>query len=51
LEKYFGEMIHSPQLELAMELTLQEIAKFVPDRLTPGVLKMINDDLSEIDYR
>jgi beta-glucosidase len=49
LEKYFGEMIRSPQLELAMELTLQEIAKFVPDRLTPPVLKMINDDLAEID--
>ena len=49
LEKYFGEMIHSPQLELAMELTLQEIAKFVPDRLTPAALKMINDDLTEID--
>jgi beta-glucosidase len=49
LEKYFGEMIHSPQLELAMELTLQEIAKFVPDRLTPEVLRMINDDLAQID--
>ena len=49
LEKYFGEMIHSPQLEMAMGMSLLEIAKFVPDRLTREVLEMINTDLAEID--
>ncbi len=48
LAKYFGEMMQSPELELAMEMTLLEIAKFVPDRLTPAALKIINDDLTQI---
>ena len=46
LEKHLGELLLAPQLSMAMEFSLTQLASFVPDVLTPQKLKEINDDLS-----
>jgi beta-glucosidase len=46
LRAHLGDMLNHPQLELAMSMSLEQIANFVPDVLTAEKLAAINDDLT-----
>ncbi|MFN8375133.1 MAG: beta-glucosidase, partial [Anaerolineae bacterium] len=48
LAKHLPGMVDHPQLGMAMGLTLEQIAGFVPDMLKPEVLKAIDADLVTI---
>jgi alpha-L-fucosidase len=48
LQKHVGKMLASPQIEMAMGLSLTQIAPFAPDVLTPEVLEEIDRDLKSI---
>ena len=48
LAKYFGAYLGNPQIEMAWNMTLEEIAALVPNILTPEVLRSINDDLAKL---
>jgi beta-glucosidase len=45
LEKHIPEVLEAPQLSLAMGMSLEKIAGFVPQILTPEKLEAINEDL------
>ena len=47
LEKHIPEVLTAPQLSMGLGMSLEQIAPFVPQILTPEKLKEINDDLSE----
>jgi beta-glucosidase len=46
LEKHIGEVIGAPQLSMAMGMSLDQIATFVPQILTPEKLEAINEELA-----
>ncbi len=46
LEKHVGAHINNPQIEMALDMSLEQIAPFAADLLTPELLKAINDDLA-----
>lgn len=48
LERHFPEMIHAPELSLAMEMPLEAIAPFIPQILTAEKLATLNEELKEI---
>jgi len=48
LAKHLPDIVDHPQLSMAMGLTLEQIAGFVPDMLKPEILKAIDDDLATI---
>jgi hypothetical protein len=48
LQKHVGEMLASPQIEMAMGFSLTQIAPFAPNVLTPEVLEEIDRDLKRI---
>jgi beta-glucosidase len=48
LEKHIAEVIGAPQLSMAMGLSLDQIAAFVPQILTPDKLEAINADLAAL---
>lgn len=48
LEKHIPEMIHAPELGMAMGMSLEDIAKYVPQFLTRELLDRINADLAKI---
>jgi hypothetical protein len=48
LLKHMSGLADSPQLDMAMGLTLSQIAGFVPDTLTPEVLAAIGADLAKL---
>jgi beta-glucosidase len=47
LMKHLGPMFEHPQFEMALGMTLEQLATFVPDYLTPDLLNQINEELSE----
>jgi alpha-L-fucosidase len=48
LLKHLSDMADSPQLDMAMGLTLTQIAAFVPGVLTPQMLETIGEDLAKL---
>ena len=48
LEKHLGHLLQAPQLSMAMGFSLNQLAQFVPDVLTPEKLQEINDDLENL---
>jgi len=48
LEKYVGAHINHPQIEMALDMSLEQIAPFAADLLTPELLEAINDDLARV---
>lgn len=46
IARYFGDWLDSPMLEMAMEMTLDQISGAVPDMLTSQVLADINRELA-----
>lgn len=48
LGKYVGAYLGDPQIEMAWNMTLEEMAAFAPSILTPEVLRAINDDLAKL---
>jgi beta-glucosidase len=48
LEKYVPEVIGAPQMSMAMGMSLDQIATFVPQVLTPDKLKAINEELAAL---
>jgi len=47
LEKYLGAHVRNPHIEMALDMTLEQIAPFAADLLTPELLQAINDDLAK----
>jgi hypothetical protein len=47
LAKHFGELMHSPDLEMALDLTVEQIARLLPQVLTPEKLESLADDLAK----
>lgn len=45
LQKHLGDLLNHPQAEMAMAMSLEQIAVFVPQQLTPEKMRAINDDL------
>jgi alpha-L-fucosidase len=48
LEKHLGEMLDAPQLDMAMGVSLKQIAGYVPNMLTPEQLDAINSELEKL---
>ncbi len=48
LEKHLGDLLLAPQLGMAMEFSLIQLASFAPNVLTPQKLEEINEDLSKL---
>ena len=46
--KHFGEWVKAPDLQKVLEMTLDEIAAFAPDIVTPEKLYALAEDLSKI---
>jgi beta-glucosidase len=46
LEKHIPEMLEAPEIAMAMGMSLEQIARFVPQVLTPEKLHEINQDLA-----
>lgn len=44
--RHFGEWIKAPDLQKVLEMTLDEIAAFAPDIVTPEKLSALSEDLS-----
>ncbi len=48
LAKYLGAYMEMAQTDMVQALSLEQIAAFVPEVLTPELLKSINDDLANL---
>ena len=48
LMKFLGPMFDHPQFEMAMGMTLEQIATFAPDALSPTLLKQVDEELRKI---
>ncbi len=48
LNNYLPGILEAPDAKMAMGLTLQQIASFVPDVLTPEVIQRIGQDLKQL---
>ncbi|HJR80461.1 MAG TPA: glycoside hydrolase family 3 C-terminal domain-containing protein [Anaerolineales bacterium] len=47
LAQHFGGMLDTPMIQMGREMSLEQISEMVPETLTPGQLKAINDDLAK----
>ena len=47
LTEHFGEWMYSPDLEMALDLTIEQIARLLPQVLTPEKLEALADDLAK----
>jgi len=47
LARHFGGMLETPMIQMGREMSLEQISKLIPEMLTPGLLKAINDDLAK----
>jgi len=47
IEKHIPEVLAAPQINMAMSMSLEQIAPFAPQVLTPEKLKAINEDLAK----
>ncbi len=48
LSKHLGAHLNHPMIGMAMEMSLEQIASFAADVLTPELLKTINDELAQV---
>jgi len=48
LEKHLGDILQVPQIDMAMGFSLNQLAQFAPDVLTPEKLQEINEDLENL---
>ena len=48
LNKHLAPLLEHPQLQMALGMSLDQIAAYVPDVITPELLKAINNDLASI---
>ncbi|MEO6361562.1 MAG: carboxylesterase, partial [Sphingomicrobium sp.] len=48
LQKHIPEVVGSPQIAMAREITLSALQSFVPQQLTPAVMQIIDAELSGI---
>jgi beta-glucosidase len=48
LRKHLGELLDHPQAEMGLAMSLEQIAVFVPQQLTPEKLRAINNDLRSL---
>jgi len=48
LEKHLGDILQVAQIDMAMGFSLNQLAQFVPDVLTPEKLQEINGDLENL---
>jgi beta-glucosidase len=47
LTEHFGELMFSPDLEMALDLTVEQIARLLPQVLTPEKLLALSNDLAK----
>ena len=47
LKQHLGDLLHHPQAEMAMAMSLDQIAGFAPDLLPPDLLAAINQALAD----
>jgi beta-glucosidase len=47
INKHFGELAHSPDMAMGLDLTIEQIARLVPNVLTPEKLEALADDLAK----
>jgi hypothetical protein len=47
LRQHFGDILDHPMLEMAMGMTLEQIAGFAPDMLTPEILEQVDRELKK----
>jgi beta-glucosidase len=47
LAQHFGGILETPMIQMGREMSIEQISKLVPEMLTPGKLKAINDDLAK----
>ena len=47
IDKHFGELAHSPDMAMGLDLTIEQIARLVPNVLTPEKLEALADDLAK----
>jgi beta-glucosidase len=47
LTRHFGAWVHSPDLAMALDLTVEQIARLVPQVLTPEKLEALADDFAK----
>ncbi len=48
LQRHFGELLESPQIQLAMQFSLKELAGFAPNILTPERLQALDEELRRL---
>jgi len=48
LEKYFPEVVHHPQLNEGLDLTLPDVVQYLPDVVTPEKLAAMDSELKTI---
>ena len=49
LVKHIPELVANPQLEMGYDMKFADIVSYVPDQLTPEVLKAIDEDLAKVE--
>jgi beta-glucosidase len=49
LQEYLGDLMHHPQADMAMTMSLEQIAAFVPDMLPGDTVEAINRALASLD--
>jgi len=47
-EKYFPEMVHHPQINEGLDLTLPDVVQYLPDGVTPEKLAAMDTELKAI---
>jgi beta-glucosidase len=47
LTEHFGELMYSPDIEMALDLTVEQIARLLPQILTPEKLEALANDLAK----
>jgi len=48
LEKHIGMYLNNPMIEMGLDMSLEQIAPFAADLLTPELLETINGDLAKV---
>lgn len=48
LARYFGDMLETPMVQMAREMSLKHISEISPNVLTPETLQAISDDLAKV---
>jgi beta-glucosidase len=47
LKRYFGDMLETPMVQMAREMSLKQLSEISPNTLTPETLQAISDDLAK----